>query len=94
MQTSAGPSGRIPLTQPYESRRLTRAFAIVLAVLALACGIAGVWWLTPETWGVGLIAFGCLLAILGLLAQAAEHFARGSAARSGRAELYGESERH
>jgi hypothetical protein len=85
METYAGPSGRNPVPPEYPVRRLTRVIAIVLALLALGCGIVGLWSLTPETSGVGLIGFGCLLAIIGLLAQAAEHFARASAPRVSRA---------
>jgi hypothetical protein len=60
-------------------RRASRVIAITLAVLALGFGVVGLQSLSPETWGVGVIGFGCLLAILSLLAQSAEHFARASA---------------
>jgi hypothetical protein len=75
MQAIKTPSGGPSLAA--ESRRpVSRAIAIALTVLALACGIAGLQSLSPETWGIGLIAFGCLLAIIALLAQGAEHFTR------------------
>jgi hypothetical protein len=61
-----------------ERRPLSRAIAIALMLLALGCGIAGLSMLSPETWGIGLIGFGCLLAIFAVLAQGAEHFTRAS----------------
>lgn len=84
MQTVTGSSGRTILGADYPVRRVSRIVAVVLAGLALGCGIAGLLSLSPETWGVGLITFGCLLAIISLLAQAAEHFARASAAHTER----------
>lgn len=64
-----------------EPRPLSRPIAIGLTVLALASGIAGLFMLPPDGWGVGLILFGCLLALIGLLAQGAEHFVRMSMRR-------------
>jgi predicted acyltransferase len=78
MQTTAGPGGRSPDS---SARPMSRLMAIALAVLALGCGIAGLFSLSTEMWGLGLIGFGCLLAILALLAQASEHFARASGPR-------------
>ena len=55
---------------------LSRVVAIVLAVAALSCGVYGLTSLSAESLDMGLIVFGCLLAILALLAQSAEHFTR------------------
>jgi hypothetical protein len=79
MQTVTGSSARHGLESEVPARRASRAIAIVSAGMALGFGIAGLLSLSPETWGIGLIVFGCLLAIISLLAQAAEHFARASA---------------
>jgi hypothetical protein len=57
-------------------RRTTRFFAMVLAASSLGFGIAGLAELSPEQWGVGFLGFGVLLALLSMLAQNAEHFAR------------------
>ena len=65
---------------PDRPHPVARPIAIGLTLIALACGIWGLLSLSQETWGVGLIAFGCLLGIVGLLAQGAEHFARAAAA--------------
>jgi len=59
-----------------RTRTATRMFAVVLAVLSLAFGITGLLEISPEQWGVGMVGFGVLLALLSLLAQSAEHFAR------------------
>lgn len=45
----------------------------VLIVFAVLTGAAGLLFLSQATTGVGLIAFGCLLGILGRIAQAAVH---------------------
>jgi hypothetical protein len=45
----------------------------VLIVFAVLAGVAGLLFMSQATTGVGLIAFGCLLAILGRIAQAADH---------------------
>jgi hypothetical protein len=79
MPATAVSAGHDRLVPQHHVRRATRVLAVTLAVLALGFGIDGLFWLTPETWGVGLIAFGGLLALISLLAQAAEHFARASA---------------
>jgi len=79
MQTARDPS----LSQTHIPERphpFARPIAIGLTLIALACGIWGLLSLSQETWGIGLIAFGCLLGIVGLLAQGAEHFARSAAA--------------
>jgi hypothetical protein len=60
------------------SNPVSRLIAVALALAAFGCGIAGLVSLSAETWGVGLIVFGCLLAILAVLAQGSEHFARAS----------------
>jgi hypothetical protein len=65
---------------PDRPHPVARPIAIALTLIALACGTWGLLSLSQETWGVGLIAFGCLLGIVGLLAQGAEHFARAAAA--------------
>jgi hypothetical protein len=79
MQPTAS-SGREFVAPEYKTRQLTRFIAVILAATALGVGLAGLLSLSPEVWGIGLIAFGCLLGILSLLAQAAEHFARSSGA--------------
>lgn len=84
MQNVTGSSGRNVLGAEHPVRGASRVIAVVLAALGLGCGIAGLLSLSPETWGVGLITFGCLLAISSLLAQAAEHFARASATHTER----------
>jgi hypothetical protein len=61
---------------PKHDRRTTRIVAVILAVLAFGFGVAGLMELSPEQLGVGLLGFGILLALLSLLAQSAEHFAR------------------
>lgn len=71
-----GSGGHEILTPESHARRGARLIAITLAILSLGCGVYGVLSLTPEMLGMGMIAFGCLLAIIALLAQAAEHFAR------------------
>jgi hypothetical protein len=45
----------------------------VLIVFAVLAGAAGLLFLSQATTGVGLIGFGCLLAILARIAQAAGH---------------------
>lgn len=79
MPNASGPRTSDLRPVDHRVRPVSRAVAIALSVLALGFGVAGLWSLSPETSGVGLIGFGCLLAILGLLAQASEHFARASA---------------
>lgn len=64
------------LVKNSEPRPLSRPIAICLTVVALVCGITGLFMLPPDSWGIGLILFGSLLALIGLLAQGAEHFAR------------------
>jgi hypothetical protein len=65
----------------HARRTIERLMAMVLAVAALGFGIEGLFSLPPDMWGVGLIGFGCLLAILSVLAQSAEHFARAPGAQ-------------
>ena len=79
MPATAVSGGHDRLVPEHHVRRVTRVLAVALAALALAFGIEGLFSLTPETWGVGLIGFGGILALISLLAQAAEHFARSSA---------------
>lgn len=57
----------------------SRAIAMTLAGASLAVGVYGVASLPAESFNMGLLVFGCLLALLALLAQSAEHFARGAA---------------
>jgi hypothetical protein len=79
MRTAAGSSGRDYLSPAHYAGWVSRRIALTLAVLALGSGVYGLISLSPEMWGVGLIGFGCLLAIISVLAQAAEHFARAAA---------------
>ena len=79
MLTAAGFSGRDHLAPEYPVGRASRLIAVTLAVLALGFGVYGLMSLSQEMWAVGLIGFGCLLALLSVLAQAAEHFARAAA---------------
>ena len=44
-----------------------------LVLLALGAAVVSAFFLTPATFGVGAIAFACLLAILARIAQAAQH---------------------
>jgi hypothetical protein len=75
MQATKGPNGTL-FPPEQRVRPISRAIAIALALVGLGCGVAGLMFLSQDTWGVGLIEFGCLLAILSVAAQAAEHFAR------------------
>lgn len=51
-----------------------RTGTIILVVVAVLFGIAGLFFLSEATTGVGLLAFGCLLAIMARIAQAgAQH---------------------
>ena len=52
----------------------------LLIALAVLAGAAGLLFLSQATTGVGLIAFGCLLGILGRIAQADGHHKRQTAA--------------
>jgi hypothetical protein len=81
MQTTVGSGGRDQFVPEPRERRLSRLIAIALAVAALGFGVDGLVSLTSEMWGVGLIGFGCLLAVLSVLAQSAEHFARAEHSR-------------
>jgi hypothetical protein len=51
MQTTAGAGARYPESSAHPVSRL---MAIALAVLALGCGIAGLFSLSTEMWGLGL----------------------------------------
>ena len=81
MQTAAVPKGPQFPSPEYRARPVSRTIAVALAAMALAFGVAGLWFLSTNEFGLGLIGFGLLLAVLALLAQSAEHFARASEAR-------------
>lgn len=58
-----------------------RTGVFMLVVVAVLFGLGGLLFLSEATSGVGLIAFGCLLAILGRIHQAGQHHTETKAAR-------------
>lgn len=52
---------------------MTEAATILLIMGALLCGLIGLVFLSEATAGVGIIALGCLTAILARIAQASHH---------------------
>jgi hypothetical protein len=61
-----------PSKRVYVLRESVQAMTVLMVVLALLAGLGGFTSLSQATMGVGIICIGCLLAILGRIAQAAE----------------------
>jgi hypothetical protein len=57
-----------------EPKKGAGGWTVVLLIVSTCAALGGLLSLSEATMGVGLIAFGCWLAILGRITQAGDHY--------------------